>query len=86
VPAEEPPPPTAATDEPAASGAQLNNIYRLVNKINQLGLVEREKMLAAIVNEYGIEQEPGSESLKGLGKGQASDLITRLMSKAGEGA
>jgi hypothetical protein len=85
LPAEEPspltPPPASA-----ASGAQLNNIYRLINKIDQLELVPREKMIAAITAEYELEQEPGSESLKGLGKSQASDLITRLMTKAGEGA
>jgi hypothetical protein len=86
VPAEEPSPPAAEPDPAAATGAQLNNIYRLVNKIDQLGLVPREKMLEAIAGEYQLEQEPGSESLKGLTKQQASDLITRLMSKAGEGA
>jgi len=86
VPAEEPSPPAAEPDPAAASGAQLNNIYRLVNKIDQLELVPRAKMLEAIASEYALEQEPGSESLKGLSKRDASDLITRLMAKAGEGA
>jgi len=84
VPAEEPSPPAVKSDD--ATGAQLNNIYRLITKIDQLELVPRAKMIAAIVSEYGLEQEPGSESLKGLKNRQASDLITRLMAKAGEGA
>jgi hypothetical protein len=86
LPVEEPSPPEPGPDPAAASGAQLNNIYRLINKIDQLELVPRAKMLEAIVSEYALEQEPGSESLKGLSKRDASDLITRLMSKAGEGA
>ena len=73
-----PPAPAPATDQPLASNPQAKNIYRLVNKLENLGIATRDTLMEAIGKEYGTEDP------RELTKTQASDLITRLKTRAGE--
>ena len=70
-----PPPPG---DEPLASQAQAKNVFRLINKLDKDGVLEKQVLMDAIGREYGTER-PAE-----LTKAQASDLITRLKVRAGE--
>lgn len=65
-------------DQPLASEAQAKNIWRLINKLDKAGTLDKQTILEAMGKEYG------TESPAELYKNQASDLITRLKAKAGE--
>jgi hypothetical protein len=71
-------PPSARGDEPLASDAQVKNAHRLLRKLEESGVASREALVRAIGVEYG------TESVKDLSKANASDLISRLKTRAGE--
>jgi hypothetical protein len=71
-------PAPASEEPPLASEAQAKNIYRLLNKLDKVGLVAKQTLIEAIGREYGYEDP------RALTKAQASDLIKRLKVKAGE--
>jgi len=70
------PPPTGG--EILASENQARNVFRLVNKLDKTGILDKQVLMDAIGREYGTER-PAE-----LTRVQATDLIKRLKVKAGE--
>lgn len=60
------------------SGPQTKNIMRLIAKLDAAGTITADSIVAGMLEEYG------TGTVTELSKSQASDLISRLKSKAGE--
>lgn len=73
---------TAVDDVPfgeePSSDAQRRNVFRLITKLDKEGIVSKDESMEAIGKLYG------TETIAELYKHQASELISRLKTKAGE--